>query len=324
MNRNVLITGQIPSIAVKILSEGGCAVTVNETVPTPSQKQLIKMLQKESYDAVITFLTDTIDTKIYDAAPTVKLYVNYASGFDNIDIASAKERSITIANSPALQTSEAVAEHTIALMLGLTARIVEGDTYVRQGKYKGWMPMEFIGMDIKNKKIGLVGCGRIGQKVAQYAHALGMHVSYYDIARNADLEKECGAVYFDSVDDLLRDADVVSLHTPLNQKTKHLINEANLRLMKPTSIIINTARGGVIDEQALERALADKSIAGAGLDVFEYEPKITKGLLKMKNVILTPHIASASIEARTEMAEIAAHNVLDFFEGRTPRNIVHI
>jgi glyoxylate reductase len=324
MNRNVLVTGQIPEIATRILTDAGCTVDTNSTTPLPSKEQIIQMLQQKPYDAVITLLTDTIDAEVYNAAPTVKIYVNYASGFDNIDTKGAQERGITIANSPAPTTSEAVAEHTLALMLGLTSRIVEADDYVRRGEYKGWLPMNFIGTDLKNKNLGLVGCGRIGQKVATYAHSLGMNVSYYDIARNTDLEKACGAVYFDSIDSMLQDSDIVSLHTPLTEQTRHLINKERLTIMRPTSFIINTSRGGVVDEQALVQALTDKTIAGAALDVFEYEPQITSGLLQMKNVILTPHIASASIEARNEMAEIAAQNIVDFFEGRTPRNIIHI
>lgn len=321
--KNILITSKIPEIAVSILESKGYTVDVNNTDSIPTQIQIIKLLKKKPYDAVISLLTNKIDAKVFDSAPSVKLYVNYASGFDNIDIVEAKNRGIMVANSPADQSAEAVAEHTIALMLSLAARIVESDIFVRKGKYKGWMPMNFIGTDILGKTLGLIGSGRIGQKVIHYCKGFGLNIIYHDVNRNEQIEKEYGAVYCNSVEELLKQADIVSLHVPLLPSTKHLINETRLNLMKPTALLVNTSRGPVIDEKALAKALKNKVIEGAGLDVFEFEPKITPELLKLPNVILTPHTASASIEARNEMAEIAANNIIDFFEGRTPRNLVN-
>lgn len=322
MNKNILITGEIPEIARNILEKKGFCVDINHSKTIPDQKKIIKLLKKKSYDAVISFLTDKIDGKIFDASPNTKIYVNYASGFDNINLPEAKKRGITIANSPAESSAEAVAEHTIALMLGLAARIVEADLFVRKGKFKGWDPMNFIGTDILGKTLGLIGAGRIGYRVAHYSKSLGVKIIYYDISRNEKLEKDYEASYVESIDELLKASDVVSLHIPLMSETRHLINETSLKLMKRTAFLINTSRGPIIDEKALAQALKNKTIAGAGLDVFEFEPKINPLLLKLPNVILTPHIASASVEARNEMAEIAVNNVIDFFEGRTPRNIV--
>jgi len=287
-----------------------------------SQKELIKALKKGSYDAVVSLLTDKIDSNVFDAAPSVKIFANYATGFDNIDIIEAKKRGVAVSNAPAPQTSESVAEHALALALALAARIVEADEFVRKGKYKGWDPMLYIGMDVLGKTLGLVGVGRIGSRVAHYASGLGLKVIYTDVVRNAELEAESGAVFCNSIGELLPAADIVSLHVPLMDSTHHLINEARLRSMKRTAFLVNTSRGPVVDEIALTKALQDKTIAGAALDVFEFEPKIAPGLAKLPNVILTPHIASASLQTRDEMAQMAANNIIDLFEGRTPTNSV--
>ena len=322
MSKSVFITGKIPRVGISKLKEKGYAVDINPEDSIATQKEIIQFLKKKPYDAVLTMLTDPIDLRVFEAAPSVKLYANYASGFENIDIAEAKRRGITVTNAPAALTSEAVAEHTIALMLALAARIVEADEFVRHGKYKGWQPMNFIGTDIMGKTLGLVGAGRIGERVAYYCKGLGMKIIYNDVMRNDKLEKEYGAEYHDSVDEVLKIADVVSLHVPLLDSTRHLIDEARIRLMKPTSFLINTSRGPVIDEMALEKALREGIISAAALDVFEFEPKTVPGLAELQNVILTPHIASASIEARNQMAEMSAENIIDFFEGRVPRNKV--
>ena len=207
-------------------------------------------------------------------------------------------------------------------MLALAARIVEADDFVRRGKYKGWGPMAFIGTDLLNKTLGIIGAGRIGTRVAQYCKGLGMTIVYTDTARNTLLEESCGAQYCATVEELLPRADIVTLHVPALQSTTHLIDERRLRLMKSTALLINTARGPVIEERALEKILKEKVIAGAALDVFEFEPQISKTLRRLPNTVLTPHIASASDTARNEMAQLAAFNIIDFFEGRTPRNAV--
>ncbi|MDR3558596.1 MAG: D-glycerate dehydrogenase [Candidatus Pacebacteria bacterium] len=320
--KKIFITRKIPDSGIKILKDKGYTVDIYPKDRIMSQKELIRTLKKGTYDAVVTLLTDKIDSTVFDAAPTVKLYANYATGFDNIDLTEAKKRGIAVTNAPAPQTSESVAEHALALALALAARIVEADEFMRKGKYKGWDPMLFIGMDILGKTLGIVGVGRIGGKVAHYASGLGLKVIYTDVARNEEIEKDSGAVFCSSVDELLPKADIVSIHVPLLDSTHHLINEARLRSMKPTAFLVNTSRGPVIDEVALTKALQEKTIAGAALDVFEFEPKIAPGLAKLPNVILTPHIASASLQTRDEMSEMAANNVADFFEGKPLRNNV--
>ncbi|KKU49906.1 MAG: D-isomer specific 2-hydroxyacid dehydrogenase, NAD-binding protein [Parcubacteria group bacterium GW2011_GWB1_49_7] len=323
MTKVIFVTRKIPEIGIQKLRDKGYEVDVNESESIPTQDQLLGFLKTKPYDAVITLLTDKIDSKIFDATPSVKLYANYATGFDNIDVAEAGRRGIMVANAPAELTSEAVAEHTIALMLALAARIVESDEYVRKGLYQGWSPMNFIGTDVLGKTLGIVGAGRIGGRVGKYARGLGMKIVYTDVARNEKFEAECGAVYKSSLEEVLSEADIVSLHVPLFESTRHLMNKESFSKMKPTSFLINTSRGPVVEESALEEALKTGVIAGAALDVFEFEPKISDGLIKLQNIILTPHIASASIEARNQMAELAADNVIDFLEGATPRNLVN-
>jgi glyoxylate reductase len=321
--KNIFITREIDEGGIKMLVEKGYSIDINSSENIPTQDEIIGFLSKKPYDAVVTLLTDKIDAKVFDSSPDTKLFVNFASGFDNININEAKEKGVTVCNAPAVVTSEAVAEHTLALILALAARIVEADQFVRDGKYTGWSPTNFIGTDVLGKTIGLVGVGRIGGRVGFYAKALGMKVVYHDVARNELSEKECGAEYCESLEDLLKKSDIVSIHVPLMESTKHLINWDKLNMMKKTAFLVNTSRGPVIDELALEKALSEGVIAGAGLDVFEFEPKISEGLIKLQNVILTPHIASASVEARKEMSEIVAKNLIEFFEGKEPTNKVN-
>lgn len=322
MSKKVYITRKIPDVGITMLTDKGYEVDINPNDRVLEQSELIDILSKGNYDAVLSLLTDKIDASVYDAAPSVKIYANYATGFDNLDIPEATKRGVVITNAPAELSSEAVAEHAIALMLSLAARIVEADEFVRQGKYVGWAPMNFIGMDILGKTLGIVGAGRIGQRMAHYSKGLGMNILYSDITRNEQIEKECGAVYCETLEDLLQKSDIVSLHAPLLDSTRHMMNDTRFALMKPTAFLINTARGPLVEEQALEKALTQGIIAGAALDVFEFEPNISPTLVKLQNIILTPHIASASSEARNQMAELAAQNIISFFEGQTPKNIV--
>ena len=320
--KHIFITRKIPEIAINMFRDKGYEVDVYPEDTVPTQAELISYLQKKPYDGVICLLTDDINAAVFDAVPTAKIFATYTVGFNNIDIVEAKKRGITITNTAGASRTP-VAEHAIALILGLTTRMVEADAFTRQGKYHGWTPMAFIGQDFSGKTLGLVGTGSIGAEVARIAHAgFGAKIIYYDVRPNAEIEKDFGAVHCPNLDDVLKAADIVSLHVPLLDSTHHLINAENLRRMKPTALLVNTSRGPVIDEKALVEVLQQKVIAGAGLDVYEFEPKLAEGLAELPNVILTPHIASARIEARNEMAVIAANNIIDFFEGKTPRNIV--
>jgi len=323
MTKTIFVTRHIPEVGISMLRDKGYLVDVREKDSIPSKKELIKALKAKTYDAVVTLLTDPVDDELFNAVPTAKIFANYATGFDNINLEEAKQKGITITNAPAVSTSEAVAEHTFALMLSLAARIVEADEFVRKGKYKGWEPMNFIGTDLLGKTLGLIGAGRIGAQVAHYASGFGFKVIYTDVKRNEQIEKESRAVYCATPEEVLKQADIISLHVPLMDSTRHLINKERLAMMKKTAFLVNTARGPIIDEVALVEALQNKIIAGAGLDVFEFEPKLATGLVKLDNVILTPHIASASDTARNEMSTLVAQNIIDFFEGKVPTNKVN-
>src|SRR5574343_586711 len=299
----IYITRRIPDIGIKALTDAGHEVEINKKDRPLSKKELIKILRKGNFDAVLTLLTDTIDAEVMDNAPSVKIYANYAIGFNNFDLAEAKKHGIYMTNTPG-GGAERVSEHTWALILSLTCRVVEADKFTKKGKYNGWNPMLFNGTSLSGKTLGIIGTGKIGADVAHKAvNAFAMKVVYYDIVRNEDLEKKYNAVYFDNIDEILKVSDIVSIHVPLNDSTHHLINENRLSLMKRTAIIVNTSRRPVIDENALVNALKNGQIASAGLDVFEFEPKLAKGLAKLDNVVLTPHIASATLESRHDRSE---------------------
>src|SRR3989338_4805829 len=322
----IYITRRIPEIGIQMLKDKGYEVEVNPKDRVLSKSELVKVLKKNSYHAVLCLLTDKIDGDVFDAAGNAKIFANYAVGFDNIDLEAAKKRGVMVSNTPGV-LSEAVAEHSIALMLAVARRIAESDKFVRAGKYKGWAQMLLLGSGFFGKTVGIIGLGRIGTKTAHIAsQGFGAKVIYYDInRRNEDFEKEfpSGSIEFKpSIDEVLREADFVSVHLPLTEQTRHIINKEKLAMMKPTAYLVNTSRGPIIDEAALAEALKNKIIKGAALDVFENEPKISKGLLKLDNVVLTPHTASATEEARSKMAETAAQNIIEALEGRVPSNLV--
>jgi glyoxylate reductase len=323
MSKKIYITRKIPRLASDMLTEKGFEVEMYEKEPAPSHAFLAQQLKEGQYDGVISLLTDHVDEKILTSSSQLKIVANYAVGYNNVDIKKAAELGICVTNTPGV-SSVAVAEHTMALMLALTTRLVEGDFFItRLGKFKGWTPMNLLGTDLSGKTIGLVGLGNIGSAVAHMAHfGFNAKIIYHDVSKNEAVENECGAVYLDTLEKLLEEADIVSLHVPLLDSTHHLINEKTLGYMKPSAFLINTSRGPVIDEKALVTALKNKTICGAGLDVFEFEPKIVSGLKKMNNVVLTPHIASARISVRDDMARLAAQSIIDFFEGKVPKTKV--
>lgn len=265
-------------------------------------------------DAILSLLTDKIDGDFMDkVGPQLKIVANYAVGFDNVDTAAAVQRNIFVTNTPG-GFEKSVAEHAVALMFCVGRKIIPADKYVRAGEYERWDPNIFIGTEFFEKIVGIVGMGRIGSAMANICEkGLGMKVISCSKEKN-------------SLNDLLTQADVVSLHVPLCSETKHLIGTKELSLMKKTAILINTARGAVIDEMALAKALQEKWILGAGLDVFEDETKndteSEKILYGLDNVVLTPHIASATLEARGEMSKIAAENIISALSGETPRDLV--
>ena len=306
----------IPRPGIDLLTSRGYEVVVSPEDRMLSKEELIGFIKGQNYDAVLCLLTDKIDADVLEASrPTVKIFANYAVGFDNIDKEAAKRLGIMITNTPDVLT-DTVAEHTFALMLAVAHRVVEADKFVRAGKYAGWAPMLLLGADLSRKTLGIVGLGRIGSRVAFHAvKGFDMKVIYYDIKRNEEFEKTYGAVFSEKLDNLLREADFVSIHVPLIPQTHHLIGEPQLKFMKPTAYLVNTSRGPVIDEAALTAALNAKTIAGAAIDVFEFEPKVTLGLLNLDNIVLTPHIASATEETRAKMSELAATNIIEALEN---------
>ncbi|MBI4118445.1 MAG: D-glycerate dehydrogenase [Parcubacteria group bacterium] len=311
----IYITRKIPGAGVRMLQEKGYEVDVSPKNGALTREEFLGVLRGKEYDAVLCTLLDRIDGEALDAAPTVKIFANYAVGFDNIDLAAVKERSVIVSNTPGVLTNT-VAEHTFALMLAIAHRIVEADGFTREGKYKEWAPELLLGNDLFGKTLGIVGAGRIGARVAYHgARGFDMKIIYTDVKPNADIEKEAGAEYREKLEDLLAEADFVSIHVPLLPSTRHLINTERFSQMKSTAYLVNTSRGPVVDEVALVEALRNKTIRGAALDVFENEPALAPGLAGLANVIITPHIASGTEETRAAMAELAAKNIIAVLEG---------
>lgn len=320
--KKIYITRKIPAVGIEMLKEKGYEVDVSEKDGVLTKEELITALKAKEYDAVLCLLTDAIDGEVYDSVPTAKIFANYAVGYNNIDVDAAKERGLVITNTPGVLT-DTVAEYAFSLMLSVAKRIPEADKFTKAGKYEGWAPELLLGSDMKGKTLGVLGAGRIGSGVATRAKkGLDMNIVYYDIKPNDILEGEIEATYKDTVEEVLKVADVVTVHVPLLDSTKHLINAERLAIMKDTAYLINTSRGPVVDEKALVDALKNGTIRGAGIDVFEEEPALAPGLAELDNVVITPHIASASEETRGKMSDIAASNIAAFLEGETPPNVV--
>ena len=318
MKPHVFVTRKIPGKALALLRRQAEVRVYPHDRIIPRKELLIGV---RWCDALLCLLTDKINRQVLKANPRLKIVANYAVGYDNIEVSYAKKKGIVITNTPGT-LEHAVAEHAFALLLAAARNIPQADAFMRAGRYRRWEPLLFIGTELQGKILGIVGLGRIGAGVAQRAAGMGMKVQYYDVRRNPEFEKKYQASYR-SLKSLLLSADFVSLHVPLLPSTRHLIGTSELSWMKKSAYLINTSRGAVVDEKALVAALRRKQIAGAALDVYEREPKLTSGLTKLPNVILTPHIASATIEARTAMSELAARNILAVLQGKkalTPVN----
>jgi glyoxylate reductase len=319
MRQKVFITRKIPDRGIAILKEAG----INVEVYAPDQPVPEKVLIEESRDCdgLLCLLTDTISAPIIEAARKLKVIANYAVGYNNIDIKAAAHRGIVVTNTPDVLT-EATADLTFALILACARRIVEGDRLVREGGFAGWAPLLLLGGDISGQTIGIIGAGRIGTAVAKRCTGFGMKIVYTDNRSNQLIEKEYQAGKA-GIERLLGLADFVTLHVPLTDSTHHLIGPDQFKMMKPSAYIINTSRGAVIDETALVNALQQRTIAGAGLDVYEREPVVTEGLIGLDNVVLLPHLGSATLETRARMAEMAARNIVAVLTGKPAPNAVH-
>jgi glyoxylate reductase len=307
---NVFITRKIAESATQLLQARGYTVDMPAEDNELSHKQL--KTRVAGVDALIPLLSDTIDREIMDNAPKLKIIANYAVGFNNIDVAYARSKKIMVTNTPEVLT-DATADLTWTLLLGVTRRIVEGDRFCREGRFSGWGPLLLLGGDVAGKTLGIIGAGRIGQAVGYRARGFRMNMLYSDPQARLQFEKECAAKRV-STEELLTRSDFISLHCPLNEQTRHLINAQNIFSIKKGAYLINTARGPLIEEQALVKALQQDHLGGAGLDVYEFEPRISDALLGLSNVVLLPHIGSATLKTRSDMARIAAQNVINFLE----------
>lgn len=317
--KKVYVARIIPNEAIKLLKEH-FDVELNMEDRTLTKDEFIERIRDK--DGVLCTLVDSVDKDTMEAAPKVKIFANYAVGYNNIDIAEAQKRGVIVTNTPGVLT-DTTADLAFSLLMAVSRRIIEADEYTRAGKFKEWSPTLFLGQDIFNKTLGIIGAGRIGKTLAKRGMGFDMKVLYYNRKRDMEFEKEYNAKWVE-LDALLRESDFVSIHVPLTKETRHMIGEREFKLMKSTSILINTARGPVVDEKALVKALKQGDIWGAGLDVFENEPEIEEELKKLKNVVLLPHIGSASIETRTNMGLMAARNIIEVLEGRKPINPVNI
>lgn len=316
----VYVTRRIIQPALDKLAER-CDITMNPEDRGLTHEELLTNVAG-GYDAVLCLLSDPIDDAVLAAAgPTCKIFANYAVGYNNIDVAAATKRGILVCNTPGVLT-DATADLAWALLFSVARRVVDSQRFMEAGKFGGWDPLLMMGQDITGATLGVIGTGRIGAAFARRAAGFGMKVIYWSRRRNEELEREIGAVYADK-ETLLRQADYVSLHVALTPETTHLIGEAEFKLMKKTAILINTARGPVVDEKALVRALKAGEIFGAGLDVYEQEPKVEPDLIGMENVVLLPHIASATIPTRTRMGYMNVADIFAALDGQMPTNCLN-
>jgi glyoxylate reductase len=314
----VFVTRLIPQPGLDLLKKE-VSVDINPYDRVLTKEEIIKGVKGK--DGLLCLLTDPIDEDVIAAEPKLKMIASYAVGYDNIDVAAATKRGIPVSNTPGVLT-ETTAELAWALLFSVARRIVEGDTFTREGNFKGWAPMLMLGQDITKKTLGIIGTGRIGTAFALKSKGFDMKVIYTDEQRNELLERTLGATKV-PLSTLLKEADFISLHVPLSKETYHLIDEKELRMMKKTAILINTARGPIIHEKALIKAVKERWIFGAGLDVYEQEPKFSRELKDLDNVVLQPHTGSATIETRTKMAIIAAENMIAGLKGKLPPNCIN-
>ena len=320
----ILVTQKVPDPAYPPLEAiGDVEANMEEGSIWPYEE----LLQRgPGHDYIYSLLTDNIDARFLEACaastPSLKMVANMAVGFNNIDVETATRLRIAVSNTPGV-LSDTTADLAFALLMATARRIPEAERFLRAGKYKGWGPLLFCGADVHGSTLGLLGAGRIGKLVARRSSGFDMKVLYYDVYRMQPEEEATYHMTYMPMEDVLGQSDFISVHTPYMPSTHHLISERELKMMKPTAILINTARGPIVDEKALVRALQSKTIAAAGLDVFENEPAVEPELLSMENVVLLPHIASASLKTRTLMATMASDNIVAHYKGERPPNIVN-
>lgn len=319
MKPKVYVTRLLPEQAMERI-RSSCALEVWEGELPPPRDILLEKVR--DVEGLLCLLTDKVDSELMSKAPKLRVISNFAVGYDNIDVAEATKRGIVVGNTPDVLT-ETTADFTFAMIMAAARRVVEGDKQVREGKWKTWGPLTLLGVDVHNATLGIVGLGRIGTAVARRAKGFGMEVLYHGLTRKEQMEKDLGIQYV-GLHKLLPESDFVTLHTSLTSLTYHLIGSKELAEMKETGVLVNTARGSIVDNMALYEALRDRRIAFAALDVTDPEPlPADHPLLTLRNVIITPHIASATVATRTKMALMAADNLIAALNGKKPPHVVN-
>ncbi|MFQ5906052.1 MAG: 2-hydroxyacid dehydrogenase [bacterium] len=318
-NHSVLVARRIPEEGLEILKAYCRKLEVYDGDRPIPRRTLLSLIRGKQ--GLLCCLTDKVDEKVMDASGRLKVISNYAVGYDNIDVNAASRRGIVVTNTPGVLT-DATAELAWSLLFSTARRIVECDRFTRTGKFKGWDPMGFLGRDVHGKTLGIIGAGRIGTAFGLKSRGFNMKILYYDSLRNQVLEENLNARKV-KLSTLLRESDFVSVHVALTEQTHHFFSVEQFEMMKPSAIFINTSRGKVVDEKALVRALKSKSIAGAGVDVYEQEPEIEPELLRLESAVLSPHIGSATVETRKRMAVMACSSLTAALSGEKPANIVN-
>ncbi|MGA1820694.1 MAG: 2-hydroxyacid dehydrogenase [Thermoplasmatota archaeon] len=314
----LLVTRLLPEEGMERLREFARLDVWEEDSPMPRAELLDRITDK---DGVLSLLSDRIDKEVMDGAPGLRVIGNYAVGYDNVDVSSATSRGIAVINTPGVLT-DATADLAFGLLLASARRVAEGDRYIRDGKFKTWGPRLLLGKDVHGAALGVVGAGKIGEAVLRRGKGFRMRLLYNSRSRRPELERDLGAEYME-LDQLLKESDFISLNCPLTRETHHLISERELSLMKKDAVLINTARGPVVDEKALYGALRGRSIGGAGLDVFEEEPRVYPPLMELDNVTMVPHIGSSTVTTRRKMAFMVADGMEKVLSGTVPDNIVN-
>lgn len=315
----VLVTGRLPDEVMALITKEHQVEANEEDRPMERNRLLHGIGDKEG---LLCMITDSIDQELLDRAPRLKMIANYGVGYNHIDVDAASARGIPVSNTPGVLT-DATADIAFALILATARRVLEGDKMTREGRFRFWAPFYFLGREVTGKTLGIIGLGRIGKAIAHRAKGFDMRLLYHNRERLDRAEEEALGVRYEPLKTLLSESDFISLHVPLTDQTHHFIGHRELALMKPTAYLINTSRGPVVDEEALLEALKEGKIGGAGLDVYEDEPRLTPGLTDLDNVILLPHVGSATMETRTRMAQLAAENLLAGLRGEIPPHCVN-
>ena len=315
----IFVTRSVPDATLDMLRDGLEVDVYESDTPIPRAELLERV---RGYDALLTLLSEKVDEELLEAAgPPLKIIANFAVGHNNIDVAACTARGVAVSNTPDVLT-DTTADHALMLLLGAARRVIEGDALVRSGAWRGWAPKQLLGLDVSGRTLGIIGMGRIGRAVAARAKGFGMRLLYHNRSRDEEAETALDASYRE-LHDLLRESDFVSVHAPLTDETRYLVGEAELGMMKPTAVLVNTSRGPLVDERALERFLRERRIWGAGLDVFENEPELSPGLRDLPNVVLAPHTGSATTGTREAMGRLCAEAIIAVLKGERVSHLLN-